>query len=378
MGLKRFLAPLISIPCAAGITVGAYLLDHQRTGVHEAVASLRIARQIASQAESLSSQARIVADSETADPKAKSDPLGWAVMMLSQGPEPRAAAVSKTKIESLQNPEVIHYDAKARVFDYSKLLDPTTSSGVRVKLALDYTGFLGAKSRLANDFALASLFALLLAVGLLGSFAYAHVSATREAAATKDELKASILAWVSRVKSTLADLGIGIRETLKQAKSLALASGEARQTIEGLRDRIREGVNELHESRKASTEAEQLVLRLKTSAMSAMAEASRLGQDSELSKMTSELHALAQSAHQRIQKSTAALGRIEVEIEPWLTDADHACHAFDGVFEATKNMDQHIRKTTSSMTSQAKLITGMQQQLSKGASPTTVKKAASG
>jgi hypothetical protein len=93
-------------------------------------------------------------------------------------------------------------------------------------------------------------------------------------------------------------------------------------------------------------------------------EAARLGPEGQhLSGAAEQLYKLVQRMRKQNQANEGTMARIEVQLEPWATDADLAFQSYEDVFRATGAMDGHIRKTTETLLAQAKMIQGLNQRL---------------
>lgn len=326
------------------LTVSAVSWDVARITGRKQAEGLKWGRQIASQAEGLALQARL---------ERRPDPIGWAASHLTQGTEPRLIQVTRlTGLElDPQAPESFELDSATGAFEYIKMLAPEEGGGIRVLLSLGYAGFLGAASPFAGDllallFFVIALGGCLLATGRLFGFDDAR------------RLRDFVLGWVGGAKAQLTQLGVHIREMVRQSQRLAVTSGRSRALVGELRGKIHLGLTELNGSRKALEEADALAARAEALARDAVTEARRAGggDPRRLAALTDEIRDCAQLMRLAAQSGQAAVASLERSVEPWATDADVAYHAFDEVKDATDNLSRHIRGTTETLIGQAKLI----------------------
>jgi hypothetical protein len=332
--------------------VGAVALDSQRSEVHQTMAGLRWARQVATQAEGMVFKAR---------EDGHRDAIGWVVGYLSQGVEPRLVHVTRAQANDSdsdsQSSETYSRDRGAGLFEYTRILTPENGAGIHVQIVQGYTGFLGAQSALASDFLTLVLFSLVFAVLFLRTGRYFGFDDARR-------LRLLVTAWVSGARAQVTRHGSHVRDMVREAQRLAVCTGRARHHVHELRENIHAGLNELHESRDFYKEGENIASRAETLALNMAIEANRLGGEARrIADMATELHRRLQALHAVNRKGQALVQRIERRIEPWATDADLAFHAFDDVKDATQLLGTHIRSTTESLLSQAKMIQGLNQEL---------------
>lgn len=366
MEYRRFLAPSLCALGALAITASVFLLDRQRSGVLDAAAALRWARQVASHAEGLAFQART---------QEESDPVGWAANLLNQGQEPRAVRVLKTQIEGSQAQESFFVDHANSALEYVKRLSAEDSMGIRVQVPIPYSGFLGTRSRLASDVSVLGFFALLLGL-LLASWRAIAVSRGRTRDLTQNErLRSGVADWIPRAKKLLTQLGIHVREMVREARNLAESTAHSRDKVIDLREKMRAGVQDTHESVLSLKEAEQASMRIKVLTLRTLEEVSKEDGDPRAVKRSLELiRDLSIQAHRGAQTGGAAVGRLEVAVKPWLSQVEEACTAFEDTSRAGLALDGHIRKSTETITQHANQL----QLLAKTGTPPPRKAAPSG
>jgi hypothetical protein len=314
---------------------------------------LRLARQIATQAEGMVFKAR---------EEGQRDPVNWAVSYLSQGVEPRLVRVSRVQVSdsSAQPTETFSLNGEAGLFDYVRILTPENGAGVHIQIIQNYMGFLGAQTALASDFLVFAYFFLLFALVFLRTGRYFGFDDAKR-------VRTLVSRWVSGAKAQLMLHGTHVREMVRESQRLAVCSGKARNHVSDLRNHIHSGITELHESRDFYKNGETIASRAETLALNMAIEANRLGGDARrIADMATELHRRLQALHAVNRKGQALIQRIERRIEPWATDADLAFHAFDDVKDATLLLGKHIRSTTETLVNQAKLIQGLNRDLGTG------------
>jgi hypothetical protein len=340
MTLRSALPLAGSIAAALAVTTAAYLVDIQRQHVHDTAAGLKWARQVASQAEGMLFTARS---------RGEQDPLGWVIDYLSQGAEPRAIRVSKVEELSGQ-PETYSLDRSTQILDYVRILSPENGTGIRVKLQMPYTGFLGARTAVWNDFAAVAFFGVTLAL-ILGATRRGH----RRGSDVR--MRKLVVAWLKEAKTLLTQLGINIRELVREAQNLAVAAGKSRNAMSELRNRIHGQMREIHETRESLKEATRTAVQAEVATLNLVLEASRMGEHGKrMAGLAEELHKHVQKLRKVNGGCEEMMGKVEVQMEPWATDADIAYHSYDDVFRATQGMDGHIKNTTASILDQARMI----------------------
>ena len=334
---------------AGAVTGGAYFFLDHRNRVEENTLQLQFARQIAAQAEGLALAAK---------EKGEADPIAWAVHFLTQGPEPRVFHVSNVNTgPSTSATENYALDHDNGTFDYTKILFPETGRGIQVQSRFFKAGFLGAHTKLENDFSVGGLFSGLWLILFLGSASVFGL--------TKEKiLKRAILEWIAEAKPMLTGLGTHIRDLVKNAQQLAAATGKSRRTITTLRDDIHSKINDMKKAREHLIEAEEIAAVTETHALNAVIEATRLGDPGKhIAEVSEELHKLVQKFRSLSRKSDTLVQQLEFKLEPWSTNADQAFHSYDDVHKTTEELDGTISKTTDSLMNQAKLVQTLSQRL---------------
>jgi hypothetical protein len=338
------------------LTTTAVLLDLQRAGVHQTIDALKLARQVASQAEGMVLKAR---------ESGEKDPVGWVVSYLAQGVEPRLMRVSRVRAEDAQNIESYAMDRDGGTFEYTRILMPENGTGVHIQISQSYVGFLGAQSTLASDFLAFAFFAICLGLSFLGTGRYFGFDDT-------GRLRRLVAQWVASAKAQLTRHGSHIREMVRESQRLAVSSARARDHVTELRAQIHASINGLHDSRSFYQEGESIAARAESLALNMAIEANRLGGDARrIADMATELHRSIQALHAVNRKGQALVQSVERQVEPWAMDADLAFHAFDEVRDATQLLGTHIRSTTESLLTQAKLIQGLNRELDPAAAQAT-------
>lgn len=348
---------------AVAITAAAYLADGKQNEIRQTLSALQWARQIASQAEGMSVAARH---------QGQEDPMGWAIGFLGQGVEPRVMRIFKHQDLPGEAREEHRIDAEASQFIYTRIFTPEDGLGVRIQIQLDYLGVFGAKTKLANDLYLAALFfisfALLsLATGRFvaepaaepaSTFGLLEAELSQPPAAKPDAgLRGKVLAWVGRARGTLNELGVHIREMVRDATQIATAAGRSQQAVAELREKIHAELTLLRAKVKSSRRSDAASAKAEVLALNLMIEAAKVGEDgSQLAEMAGELHRHILKMKQSAAEARSELAQLEQRIEPWATDADQAIHAFEGLFKSTQKMDGSIRKTTEALLDQARSI----------------------
>lgn len=341
--LSGLLKTYTAIGVALAATLAAYWADSAQSNRSQQETALRWARQISSQAEGMAFAARM---------KNESDPIAWAVQYLAQGMEPRIMRISKLTQAPGQGKETYELDPKTFVFSYSRVFLPETGQGVSIYIQMPYLGFLGARSRLAQDAMVILFFALTLGLVLLIQRRPAAAAQADDAALA--EFREIALTGIGEAKALLRQQGYQIRDLVREAQNLAVAASKSRDSLKALRDRLHGGINQARSRQRFLKELESSAQIAEVLALNLVLEASRSGAPSAPS--AEELHRLIQKMKRASSGMGQALHRLELELEPVAADADQAFHSYDEVFKSTQGMDAHIDKTRETLMGQARQI----------------------
>lgn len=147
------------------------------------------------------------------------------------------------------------------------------------------------------------------------------------------------------IKTSVNALGVEIRDLVKQAHSMVLASRNSQLATHGLKDRINASLNQLHSNRKQLKEATQLI-----------AQAENLA-DNPLDPLNQkQLLVLLEKLKELSVRNERVFRDLEIQIEPCLIDADLASEAYSSAAVATEKMDEHIQKTKEKLVSHVRAI----------------------
>lgn len=344
---ERYTRLAIDLILALSITVSAFWLDRAGTEKAEEQRALSLARQIGLQAESMMLTARA---------QGERDPLRWAVGFLTQSNnEDRVLRVSRFQSES--NEAIEHYglNRDQGVFEFYRVLDTDEGQGIRIWISQPWIGFLGSRGRWASDFAIVMFFAL--------TFGAIFLVPRLKKGSISPQFQAVVLSWVKEAKAILTQLGIHIREMIREAQNLAIAAAKSRDSLSELRDKIHLQIQEVRQNQNSFVEVTKTATQAEAIALNLLIEASRSSQGSGMAASAEQLHKLIQLIRKASQRNDVWVRNWQLQLEPWSTDADIAFHAYDDVFRATQGMDGHIRKTTETILSQAKVIQTLNQDL---------------
>ncbi|MCM2323621.1 MAG: hypothetical protein NDJ90_10215 [Oligoflexia bacterium] len=345
MILRRFPRIAVSLLVAAGLLLGVFHLDRRRAQGHETVTALRWARQITSQAETMALSARS---------RGEKDSLKWAVDYLTQGVEPRIIRVNRfasLPADGSGDLEVFRLDRSRGVFDYSRVIDHANRSGIRVLLDVGFSGFLGARSRLANDLSLAAFFAAaalllhFLVVPLFARKSDEQALAPVQDAHTSEPPPIELSGWRHDARAALAALGTSVRDLIRDAQAIARTARGTLAATESLRGRIHGGLNDLHASRKLLKNAAQLATQLEA-----------LVSAPETPGTRAQLQAIAVQLQQACQGGDQAVRALEILVEPWALDADQLVQAQQGSIAASRDMATRIGSTKEHLIQQVELL----------------------
>jgi prefoldin subunit 5 len=214
-------------------------LDSARQRANSTALSLRWARQMATQAESLSL---------SASERGEVDPLSWAARILSQGTDSRIIFAQKFHDPqgiSTQSSERYEFDSDSGILDYTKVLFPEDSTGIRIKLYVARTGIFGAKTLFAQDLTIAALFSLFLSLFLLSTRKRAHTfelpppfPKELEEVIEPVAVAAAPNEWMEGFKAALVELGKDIREMTRSAQKLSSSAVQARAEIAAIKTQL--------------------------------------------------------------------------------------------------------------------------------------------
>jgi hypothetical protein len=341
----------LCLVASLGLTAGAYLWSDRVYRGAEVATGLAWARQVTSQLDTLALQAR---------EKGQSDPLGWAVSLLTQGPEPRVMRLFKLESgASMQSEENFAFDRTTGVFDYSKILQPEKGRGVRIQVQLGYMGFLGARSRASSDILLLGFFSLVYLTFFFFSVWIFGLAGERR-------LKTILSRWVAEAKLLLTQFGTQIRELLRGEQMLMKSATECNELLASLEARIQGQLKDLEVARRNHANHVQLLKRTETLALSAAIEASRLGPGGKrVAELSEELHRIAGMKQELARENGAALDQTMRDLEAWTEDVRSASRMAVTIFGASQTLNSSLQSATSVVMDQAKLMRELNLQLSR-------------
>jgi hypothetical protein len=323
----------ISAVIALCATVAVHGFDAGRGQAGLVQENLLWARQVASQAGGMAFVAK---------EHGERDPLGWSVAHLGQGEEPRIMRISSFQAEAGSAAEQYRLDVANGLFDYSKILMPEDGSGVRIKISVGYRGFLGSKSRLANDALSLGCFVALFWL-VFSIFAASSRSGERRrqsqapVAIAVPPRPVRLVAWLTEAKTLFVDLGTSVRETYRFAKTLFESLHHVRQSLAEVQGYADSQTRELNQSRMILMRIEQSVGRARAAAVSTMLEAARFGSQGDALRHSAEqMHEIAQEIRNENLAVAAALARIEATIRPLLHCTAQAQQAYTSIADAEK------------------------------------------
>jgi hypothetical protein len=251
MTLGRFWRIVISTLFAGMMTAFVYFFDsHQRAKDLEQSA-LTLTRQIESQAESLISFAK---------EKQEPDPIAWALHFLAIGPENRMIYLGNLGPNHSQKEiEKFRFNRKIGSFNYSKIIFPETGEGIKIQIQLGYFGFLGTRTPWLNDLL------VLLFFGLCAHFLIQFLPKSRKSEhlslsdlesneelgnepilqindfsqilplpCNHSELRKLVLTWIQEARPILFQVGVHVKNLVREAKNLATTAAESRNSVETL------------------------------------------------------------------------------------------------------------------------------------------------
>ncbi len=323
-----------------GLTFGvdSFRSNNQRLGT-----SLTLARQVATQVESLALNAR---------ERSQRDPVGWAVGILTQGTQPHPLNIRRVQTDfNAQVTDRHHFDRESGVLEYSRVITPEDATGVLVTVEAGYLGFLGTRSRVANDLWLISFFGLLFGV----FFVLSRARGTQKKTQKETDIREKVAQWIPRFKEVLTLFGHQIRDLVNETKELENSAKHSHSTIATLRKRVHAELATIHESRRILQQTQKITTQLEKMALDNLLK-NEDAQENPSHNMANQLHRTAQALRKISEKNATVLQRVEVELEPWAMDADVAYHAYKDVSRTTTDLNIKMRKAAETLLDQAKLM----------------------
>ena len=340
---KRLARLVVIAAISAASVAGVYAVDSKRQQANQTALSLRWARQMVTQSESLAL---------SADARGERDPLAWAARLLSQGTDSRIVFASATQVPlPVAELESHILDPQTGIFDYTKIFDPNAGTGIRIRLYTTRTGIFGAKTVLQHDFTVTVLF--LLIYGLLFFWVARRdsvVAVTQDSGSTPQTppvppelllLKPLISNWIAEAGRSLTELGIHIREMVRAATKLASASRESRDLVFSLRLKLNTQLESLHAGSRRSDELTILAEQVEA----------LLSRKPALDPTTQNL--LKRLLASALRYATV-VSETEVQLEPIASDADMALESLESTISATRAISMEIQATTQGIVEQSR------------------------
>ncbi len=334
---------------AATFTALVYGADSLRQGSSDHDWAFRLAHQVLSQAEAF-----LLA--ERSEGRAAS--LDSVVRNLTQGLDPRVIHVMKIRGPYTSLPSVVSEDQSEGLYVLSKVLS-TDGEGVKIQVQIPATGFLGTRSLFFRDLSVLLFFAFMSAFAYLAQIEWerqrgvlAPVEEIGPAAVREEPLfSASTSASekpVTRQRELLKQVGVRFKATFDLARQIAVASAKTHSHVADLRDGLHIEIDRLRESQALSAESQQFIDHIEAIALNLVIEGkSTLGE---------QLHPLIRQLRQSVRSSQLTLRDLELQLEPWATDADLAFHTFAEAEAAAKGMDEQLPAVKAAMIEHAKLL----------------------
>lgn len=337
---EQYYAQIIVAVVAVAVTWTTYRLDRVRGLWGQSEEALRLSRQISMQVESLALYAR--------QNSIEKDPLQWAARYFSQGTQARVVQVSKVlKIYT----EDHFIDPDTQRFEFIKVSYPEKGEGLRVVIQLGYRGFLAAQSRVTGDFLLILFFSLNCWF-FWNLWGQRNASSRGVAMAAQEKylnFKSQVMSWAQEAHGVLTQLGVNFRELVRSAHQLAQATQKSREAITQIRMRIHERLTEIHTSQKELKEAGKIVAQAESLLMRIRTQATASPDLEQVSQMINQIRKI----HEQTERNARQL---EITLEPLVTDADIAFHAYANVHSVTEEMSRSITQTKQAMLGQARLM----------------------
>ena len=345
----------LALIAAATFTALVYGADSLRQGSSDHDWASRLAHQVLSQAEAFLLAERSEGRAASLDP---------VVRNLTQGLDPRVIHVSKIRGPYTALPSVVSETRSEGLYELSKILS-TDGMGVKIQVQIPPTGFLGTRSLFFRDLSVLFFFAFMTAFAYLAKAEWdrRHGIAPAPTALTSDGAAepqfavyggvASVTSGVdertvARQRELLKQVGIRFKSTFDLARSIAVASAKTHQHVTVLRDGVHIEIDRLRESQALSAESQQFIDHLEVISLNLVIEGK--------SQLAEQLHPLIRQLRQSVRASQLTLRDLELQLEPWATDADLAFHTFTEVENAAKGMDDQLPAVKAAMIELAKLL----------------------
>jgi hypothetical protein len=341
--------------------------------------ALKIGRQIATQAEGLLLSARL---------RGEKDPLGWTILQMSQGVEPRVIRVSRADPEVLGSRlEFWGFAEKGDELEYLKRIGTDEKAGVvRVSILAPPLGFLGAFSRPMSDLLVLLFFAGHLTVAYLAwktRFQIREVEhevireVIREVPAepAPEKPKAaigisteSLKVWSAEATANLRDLGQSLRGLLNVTRDVSLTSAAARESVVTLNRRLHDSLRGVAVDQKESRALISASIKAEALAMNVVLGALRLSQGGQVADvlearerirrdaevLVTAIQAMREKAEGRAQSSVA----LRELLEPCTVESDLALRSFDPLADLIQALDEPTRSSSERLIQQARLLRG--------------------
>ncbi len=338
---------ILSFVLALALTSMSYVISqsHQRNRATDR--GVQTAKQLLSQIDGLTYSAKQMGES---------DPLGWAVNLIGQGPEPRVVRSQRIFLDPQVNKiEDYRLDSKSGIFQYVKLINSNDRSAIRISIQLSPIGFLGIHSPFVGDLlalslivALATAFNLILRPRLVPDFSSEnHNERLREATQ-------KLTTWRDGAQTQLKQSSETIRDLVKEARDLSVAGSRSQQHVEKCKTHFSTAYSEIHTSRISLKDSTQQALQLEASALNLVLETHRLGEPTRpLLNKIEDLHRRVQRLRATHQNCNSQIQSFEQSLNPWTTDLEAAIQAFGSLSQTSQEMDRTISSTVSQIKGQS-------------------------
>ncbi len=338
--LKRIM--MIGLFAAAALTAVIYVDDTRRAREFESERAGQLLRQLAAQVEGLMLHAR-----ERGEP----DPVNYAIRFFGEGPEPRAFRMTKLRDSAGADNGAAFKRAEDGSYEFVRTLDRGEGTGVRIRFQPASSGFLGARSALANDLRAAALFTFLFL--LIALAAKTRIDRLEIEAAAR--LRADAQRWTGDALELLKQITPKIRETLETASELAASSLSSERAIGELKNRIHAGLSGAHQSRRALGEQEVVSAQMELAALK-IEKALRSGELELSLRLAREMQGHMQNHRRLAQVAMGSIKGLELELEPWSHQVDDAALGLESIIDLNERLRGSVRETTDKLKGQAQFL----------------------
>lgn len=376
-----------------------YWADSTRTRSSEREFAYRLSHQVATQAEAF----WIAARNEWPDRRVRGipkdfqeEPVDWVVKKLTQGRDPRVVQVARAT-EFSTTRDFFEWDSNTGIATLLKPLSTPERAGVRIRVTISPSGFLGTRTALTQDLAVVGTFLSLLLWFFAFEFLQQKVKAVRQgkevvwipwslkavetpvakpvaavanpianptskiAGAVSDAYRKQLLGWGQDYRVGLNEAGMSFRNTFQQAGILAKSAKETQQIVRELKNGFSHTTKDLEDSRISASTAGMYLGKAEAAALNIYLDLGRgtLIDPKKLEGFSKEVHECVRQARSLMEVQQVAIQRSATSAQAQEKNLDEVIASFHAVELAAQTMDREIEAAKSALSKQAKVIQEM-------------------